>query len=220
MRFEIGNPKNQNKNPVAERAIQELENELLRVVPTNDRLNSTSLAIATSFLNSRIRAPGFSARELFFHRDHQTNETIPLQDHTIISQQHDRRCANHESSQMSKSRGRPYAPSAQATIGDIVYLLADRDKTRGRDRYIVTSIDGPWCSIRKFIGSQLRNTSYRVKQTDIFMVPPSVLTPQGPRPLQSMLRTRISWTVSLPFVYLRLIRCTRLCCQLFPLRQN
>ena len=180
IQLELGSAKNTNKNPVAEKAIQELESELLRVVPKNGRLNATFLAIATSFLNSRIRSPGFSARELWFHRDQQTNDRIPLHDVDIIARQHDRRIANHLPSETSKSHGSNRAPSAQASVGDIVYLHKDKSKTHGRDRYIVTQTDGIWCSIRKFIGSQLRNTSYRVKQTDIFLVPQTVLPPTQP----------------------------------------
>ena len=38
-------------------------------------------------------------------------------------------------------------------------------------RYLVVSVENSWCNIRKFVGSQLRNTSYRVRQLDCYKVP-------------------------------------------------
>ncbi|KAK3748513.1 hypothetical protein QZH41_008577, partial [Actinostola sp. cb2023] len=54
--LEIGRVKNPNKNPVAEKAIQELENELLRLDPLGGSISSVTLAIATATLNARIRS--------------------------------------------------------------------------------------------------------------------------------------------------------------------
>lgn len=56
-------------------------------------------------------------------------------------------------------------------VGDLVYLYADRDKTRARSRYLVVSIDGEWCFIKKFIGNQLRSSSYKVKISECYRVP-------------------------------------------------
>ncbi|CAC5394087.1 unnamed protein product [Mytilus coruscus] len=39
-----------------------------------------------------------------------------------------------------------------------------------RDRYLVVAVDTPWCNIRKFIGSNLRQNSYRVKCSDCYKV--------------------------------------------------
>jgi len=52
-----------------------------------------------------------------------------------------------------------------------VYLYSDRNKSHARCRYLVTAVEGAWCNIRKFVGSQLRNTSYRVKRSECFKVP-------------------------------------------------
>lgn len=50
-------------------------------------------------------------------------------------------------------------------------MYADRDKTRARSRYLVVSIDGEWCFIKKFIGSQLRSSSYKVKLSECYRIP-------------------------------------------------
>ena len=67
--LEIGRVKNTNKNPVAEKAIVELEEEILRQAPNGGPISTVTLAIATSRLNSRLRREGLSARELWTQRD-------------------------------------------------------------------------------------------------------------------------------------------------------
>ena len=63
--IELGQAKNPNKNPVAERAVQELETELLRQEPLGGAVSPLTLAVATSALNSRIRSRGLSSREMW-----------------------------------------------------------------------------------------------------------------------------------------------------------
>ena len=56
-----------------------------------------------------------------------------------------------------------------------MYLISDKDKSRGRDRYIVVSIGFPWCFVKKFSGSQLRATSSKVKLSECYATSPSVI---------------------------------------------
>ena len=63
--LEIGRVKNPNKNPVVEKAILELEEELLKQEPTDGPVSQLGLVIAVARLNSRIRYSGLSARELW-----------------------------------------------------------------------------------------------------------------------------------------------------------
>ena len=56
-------------------------------------------------------------------------------------------------------------------VGDLLYLYSDRDKSRARSRYLVVSIDGKWCFIKKFSGNQLRSSSYKVKREECYLVP-------------------------------------------------
>jgi hypothetical protein len=55
---EIGRVKNVNKNPVAEKCIAELGDELLRVSPEGGAVSPVTLAIAKANLNTRIRERG------------------------------------------------------------------------------------------------------------------------------------------------------------------
>lgn len=73
-----------NKNPVAERAIQELEVEILRFDPDNKVVSHLSLALITARLNTRIRNRGLSAREMWSQRDQFLNTQIPIIDQDLI----------------------------------------------------------------------------------------------------------------------------------------
>ena len=110
---------------------------------------------------------------MWLQRDQFTNTQIPVDDMTLILKQHEARMSNHAYSKAAKSpRGvLPCAPNL--SVGDLVYLYDDRNKSSARSRYLVVSLEGEWCNIRKFVGSQLRKTSYRVRQTDCYLVPPS-----------------------------------------------
>ena len=172
---EIGNPKNVNKNPVAEKAIQEVEEELCRLSQPNKQVTDTALAKTVASLNSRIRTDGLSAREIMFQRDQFTNSQIPVNDRSLISAKHSRSTLNNISSAKSKAHGRPPHPPTDTTPGDLVYLYSEKDKHGGRCRYIVTSTDNEWCSIRKFTGSTLSNSAYRVKRSEVYKVPATTL---------------------------------------------
>lgn len=169
--LEVGRVKNPNKNPVAEKAIQELEIELLRQDPLGGPVSPVTLSIATACLNSRIRTRGLSAREMLTQRDQFSNNQIPLVDQELILTQHDQRITNHPHSEQSKAPRSKLSNSKSIEVGDLVYLYTDRNKTCARDRYLVTSVEGIWCNVKKFVGSQLRKTSYRVKMNECYKVP-------------------------------------------------
>ena len=69
---------------------------------------------------------------------------------------------NHPHSERSKAPRIHVLPKTHIMFGDLVIIYGDRNKSRARDRYLVVSIDSVWCSISRFVGSQLRNMSYRV----------------------------------------------------------
>ena len=56
----IGRHKNKNKNPVAERVIEELGLEILHIAPEGGPISRLTLAQATANMNSRIRRDGLS----------------------------------------------------------------------------------------------------------------------------------------------------------------
>ena len=81
---------------------------------------------------------------------------------------------NHPYSEISKCPKGTKPPLIDISVGDLVYLYQDKHKHRARDRYLVVSLDGVWCNIRKFTGSQLRQTSYRVKREECYKVPSTI----------------------------------------------
>ncbi|XP_033125265.1 neural-cadherin-like [Anneissia japonica] len=124
--------------------------------------------------SNMVDVRGLSARELWFQRDQFTNEQIDFSDLQLISQQHQQRQDNHPYSEKSKNTAQVPPAIPDLYVGDLVYLHKDLDKSKARSRYLIASIDGDWCNIRKFSGTQLRSNTYRVKKTECFKVPPYV----------------------------------------------
>ena len=134
-------------------------------------MTALELTLATSRLNSRIRGRGLSAREMLTQRDQFNHQQLPIEDLQLIIQQHETKLTNHALSEKSKTPSGRVAIPPNSTVGDLVYLSCDRNKSRARDRYLVVACDGQWRDIRKFAGSQLRRTSYRVKDSECYTVP-------------------------------------------------
>ena len=134
-------------------------------------MSPLSLTLAIVRLNSRNSNHGLSAREMWTQRDQFSNNQIPLTDQSLIQRQHELRKSNHCYSEISKAPSGALPESSHLEVGDLVYLYNDQNKTCPRDRYLVVSTDNYWCNIRKFVGSQLRNPSYRVKRSDCYKVP-------------------------------------------------
>jgi len=83
--LEIGRVKNQNRNPVAERAVQVLELELLRQDPHGGPVSPVVLSVTTATLNSQNRSRGLSAREMWTQHNQFSNIQISLGDYDLIS---------------------------------------------------------------------------------------------------------------------------------------
>ena len=135
--IELGDAKNSNKNPIAERAIREVREELLRQEPLGGPVTPVTLAVATACLNSRIRSRGLSARELWTQRDQFQNRQIPLTDLDVILKQHEQRLSNHPLSEKSKNPLQKPFIQHNLEVGDIVYLNSDRNKSKARNRYLL-----------------------------------------------------------------------------------
>ena len=168
IRVEVGERKNKNKNPIAEKAIQELEDELLRQNPDRTSVTPAELTIAVSVLNSRIRNQGLSSREIWTQRDQFTHDQLPVNDEQYIEQQHRNRQRDHVFNPDTFKRADAFEE------GDLVYLYADKDKTHARPRYLVSAVDNEWCFLRKFVGNQLRQHAYKVHRNDCFKIPTTI----------------------------------------------
>ena len=105
-----------------------------------------------------------------------SSQQLPLVDDHLIALQHER-LSNHPHSERSKAPLHIRRPTPFIDFGDLVYLHSNRNQSRACDRYLVVAIDPPFCDIKKFIGSQLRSSSYRVKLTECFKVPSDLADP-------------------------------------------
>ena len=173
MSIEVGRIKNVNKNPVAEKAIAEVEDELRRQLPGGGPVTEFGLATAVSRLNSHLRRDGVSVHELWTQRNQYFQKQPPLDDRETIINQHKAREINHSYNEQSKNSTQSLRNTPQLKVGDLVYLPLDHDKTQSRHRYLVISLETPWCFIRKFTGNQLRASSYKVRISDSHLVPPT-----------------------------------------------
>ncbi|PFX22438.1 hypothetical protein AWC38_SpisGene13038 [Stylophora pistillata] len=177
--LDIGRIKNKNKNPVAERAVQELEEELLKQESGGGPIDQVSLAIAVARLNARLRRQGLSSRELWTQRSQFTGNQLPVADYNTILAKYQQRLNNHSSSEHAKNPRGLAPPEPQIKVGDLVYLVSDRNKLHARNRYLVTEINDPWCFVKKFSGCQLRASSYKVKLSECYVVPTQVNSPSS-----------------------------------------
>ena len=117
---------------------------------------------------------------MWTQRDQFSNQQFPLADDHLIALQYEQRLSNHPHSERSKAPLHNRRPTPVIDVGDLVYLHYDRNKSRARDRYLVVAIDPPFCDIKKFIGSQLCSSSYRVRLTECFKVPSDLADPLHP----------------------------------------
>ena len=184
--LDAGREKNPNKNPVAERAVQELEEELLKIQPDKGPVSRVTLALATAAMNSRVRREGLSSRELWTQRDQFTGNQFPVNDQLLIQNQSSARERNHKPSAESKFRPSTRKVHSNVAVGDLVYLVSERSKLQARDKYLVTSIQNDVCSLRKFTRQQFRKQEYHnVPLREVYPIVSHPLTIPPPPTVES-----------------------------------
>ena len=165
--------KSKNDNPTVDKAIQELEAETKRLLPEGGKLCPSTLATAIRNTNTRIRMNGLSAKEVITKRDAYTNEPINFNDEYLMAYKYSKRTENHKYSEKSKSKGGEPAAKAPVSIGDIVHIKMEGSKHKVRDFYLVMNVDHDLAlaNLQKFNGNQLRSKVYKVKLSEIYLVP-------------------------------------------------
>jgi len=170
--LDFGRTKNPNKNAVAEKAIQEFEGEILRIDASGAPVSETILSKVVLNINTRIRNRGLSAREVLFGRDQTTGERLHFEDALLSQQQASIRTDNHVPSALSKASKKSTALRPSISVGDLVFIKAERSKLKGRDRYMVMDIVDRLCFIQKITGSLFSSRRYEVPLTDVYPVAP------------------------------------------------
>ena len=173
IKIDFARVKNKNGNPTADKAIQELEGEIKRIVPEGGPISPGTLATAIRNTNCRIRMNGLSAREVILKRDNFSNDPINFADEDLKTYKYDKRVQNHHYSELSKSQGANYETDVFFNTGDIVHIKTDGTKHCARDFYLITSInyDTEEVILQKFYGTQLRSRKYNVKLSNIYLAP-------------------------------------------------
>ena len=169
--LELGRTHNVNKNPVIDRAIQELIRELKIKFPQGGPLNSASLDFAIASLNSRLRSSGMSSHELWTQRDQVSGQQLCISDLEVIRAQNDRRKENHQYSEKTKARGQAALPKAAIDVGDLVYIHSEGNKLNARARYMVVSLNGNWCRLRKMNKTLYASQTYDLRLDEVYKVP-------------------------------------------------
>ena len=177
LEVELGEPKNPNKNPIAESAIKELHLELVKMCPNGGKISEYTLAMALNNMNSLIRQSKLSAREAWTKRDMSTGEELCVDDEVLINMKYSNRCNSHESSSKYKSRGKELKPSPLLETGMIVYIYSDRSKLKSREKYLITQVLEEFVKVQKFTKDQFRNREYKVKKSDLIILPNQTKNP-------------------------------------------
>ena len=170
LQIELGDEKNPNKNPVAEKAIAETRAELVRIQPHGGKVSQATLARAISNLNSRIRHNKLSAFEMWTQREMITCDKLNLDDKELVKDKIKSRIESHLPSAKCKAQGKVTEKIPNVEVGEIVYLIVDRDKSRSRDKYIIVQLDEEYAQVQKFTGKQLRARKYRVRLSELITV--------------------------------------------------
>ena len=138
--LEFGRVKNYNKNPVAEKANQELELEILKIDSAGKAISAATLTKAVHILNTRIRSSGLSSKEMLFQRDQVSGQQLIFKDSFLGSSQLKSRQKNHLASALSKGKGGPKALIPDVKVGSIVFIKQEGSKFCPRESYLVVNI--------------------------------------------------------------------------------
>ena len=132
IKIEIGHEKNINKNSVAEKAIQELEEELVKISPDGSQIDNLTLAKATHQLNCKIRHTHRSAKELIMKRNQFTGDDIEVDDLEVSDKQFKTRQNKNKQklNRTDKQKERKEEKQTEFKVGDIVFIISDKNKHR------------------------------------------------------------------------------------------
>ena len=177
IKLDFGHIKNKNSNSVVDKAIQELEIELLKNDPSGNAISNLQLQSTIQIMNSRIRNRGLSAREILFQRDQVTNEQLRLNDAKLSAQQDSIRVKNHLPSATSKAPKGNTATSTNLTTGDLVFIKDERNKNKARNRYVIVKIEGRYAILQNLTTS-FSSRQYQVPLVNLYLAcgPPNNFT--------------------------------------------
>ena len=168
-RYYFGYENNPNKNPVADKAIQELELELLKLTNSSSAISASILVQAVCNLNARIRHNNLSAKEMFLGRDQVDGHRLQFSDKTISSDQNLNRTSNHHTSAKTKARGGKAAVADdKLSVGSLVFIKHEGDKFHPRESYVVVKLRGDSVVLQKINNGKFSSRQYVVPHNRVF----------------------------------------------------
>ena len=117
---------------------------------------------------------GIQGSQLWTQRDQITGEQLAIDDGQLVVKQQKDRFANHPHSVKSKTHTRGANENMPLKGDGVVYIRHEQDKTKARDKYMITSIVGDKCCICKFVKNQFRARSYDIPLCDCYPITPNV----------------------------------------------
>ena len=165
---DLGNEKNPNKNPVADKAIQELEQELLKLTNSSSAVSSACLVQAVCNLNSRIRHNNLSAKEMFLGRDQVDGRRLHFSDQLLTSKQNTNRLKNHLPSAKSKARGGPAAKTSNMSVGSLVFIKHEGNKFNPRESYVIVQMSADSAVVQKMNNGKFFSRQYTIPINRLF----------------------------------------------------
>ena len=100
-------------------------------------------------------------------RDQFIHQQLPVNDQKDIQEQYHRRLTSKYYHNLQEPSTKP----TQIHEGTLVYIKTKKNKSQSQPRHLDDNVDGPWFHIRKFFANQLRNTTYKVHQSELCTVP-------------------------------------------------
>ncbi len=164
----LGDEKNPNKNPVADKAIEELELELLKLTKSSSPVSAACLTQAVCNLNGRIRHNNLSAKEMFFGRDQMDGSRLNFSDEVLSSQQHAHRMSNHLPSARCKARGGPPAKVNGLSLGSLVFIKHEGNKFNPRQSYVIVALKQDSAVLQKMSDGKFSSRQYTVPIARLF----------------------------------------------------
>ena len=152
---------NKNENAVVDKGCFEIEQELKRIEPDGRPISNTTLQLAVTRLNQKLRRKGqISSYEMQFNRDMNTGTNLNLNYEKIREQQLEtRNVANqkHNASIPAQTKQNPQP-------GDIVIAADKSDKHKAKNIYMVAKSNDQQVTIQKILHPHSSNPTIRSKQ--------------------------------------------------------
>ena len=151
---------NKNENAVIDKACYEIEQELKRIEPDGRPISNTTLQIAVTHLNNKLRRNGqISAYEIHFNRDMHTGKNLNLNYDKIREEQINVRKVHN-----SKYNDKLANDKSNPQPGDIVIVRDKPDKHKANDVFLVSNSQDDKVTMQKIIHPHTSQPKMRAKE--------------------------------------------------------